>query len=425
MKEEKTVEVKKTINTSEANEKNDISDSVVMELRKMRFDESLDEENIQKYKNLFSDNQPVSNEKTEKVKDEAIKHLNKKRKRPDENRCHSLMKKEIKHENSQSIKKNLVKSANILSNDKIEKSVTEKFTNQSENHPKTDNKIVIKKSNEHKIIDKKDKTEYENNSSKDKNNIKKNENVKNDLKMEYKSSQLKKDTCKEKSESQFKSNSPIITNSENKSYKIQKDTRISDKIVTTNIVSNSLASSQKIKLNPKIIYKQFNLSAESSNKSIQIKPHEPAHNKTILIAKQVNKNPTIIDKTNQSKQQINQIPNNNTKAVIDNTKILGKKPAIKKKYDKRFSIFEHGDDLQDFICYDEESLNWQAEMVKIKKNLNRNSRRIYNDNDDDIMEAQFSEIEQEENNAMKIAEKEDEMEELRERLFYTKKKKNN
>ena len=65
-------------------------------------------------------------------------------------------------------------------------------------------------------------------------------------------------------------------------------------------------------------------------------------------------------------------------------------------------------------------------MAKIKKTLHRNSgRRQYNDNDDDIMEAQFSEIEQEEVNAMKIAEKEDEMEELRERLFYCKKKKSN
>jgi hypothetical protein len=87
-----------------------------------------------------------------------------------------------------------------------------------------------------------------------------------------------------------------------------------------------------------------------------------------------------------------------------------------------------GDDLDSFICDDEEDTNtkgqnWKKEIDKIKKKYHRNPTYMDNDIDDDIMEAQFSEIEQEESNALRIAEEEDEREELREKLFYSKKKK--
>ena len=100
---------------------------------------------------------------------------------------------------------------------------------------------------------------------------------------------------------------------------------------------------------------------------------------------------------------------------------------MKRKYDKTtLSIFEKGDDLDSFICDDEEETtknqNWKREIDKIKKNYHRNPIIYQEGDDDDIQEAKFDDIEREEHRTLQIAEKEDEMEELREKLFYSKKK---
>ena len=415
VQKEKFNEVRKNFKSVKAEEKNDKIDSFVNELRTLRFEELMDQDNIKKYSDLFSDN----NSKVEKIDKfkKSSNHLNFKRKRPQENSIDSSPKRKIRHEIKigEKSKMNTEKSVKTSSNYQIKSSSSssEKVIIDNEHKSKTENKVTNKIENRDINSTKIEK-------------IKKNDKI-NETKLIKKDSNLIQNNFlkQDKNSSINKSNTSFIKNSVNKSNDLKSDTNKANKLENLNITNKTSTSSQRLNINKKLDEKKpTHFSEETSIKKIKTKAevlniNEPKINKL--------ENKNSISNVILSKPINHDVKNNKiSKPLIDYDKRIEKKPLPKKKYDKRFAIFEEGDDLQDFICDDEESPNWQVEMAKIKKTLHRNSgRRQYNDNDDDIMEAQFSEIEQEEVNAMKIAEKEDEMEELRERLFYCKKKKSN
>jgi len=111
----------------------------------------------------------------------------------------------------------------------------------------------------------------------------------------------------------------------------------------------------------------------------------------------------------------------------DNKNIQSKESFINVQRKRKFED-SHDDDLNDFIVNDSNKQNFlQKEMKKIKEKFKKgyySPTDMMNESGSDIEEAGFDEIEREERYSEKIGEREDELEEIREKYLKNRKKKN-
>ena len=149
-----------------------------------------------------------------------------------------------------------------------------------------------------------------------------------------------------------------------------------------------------------------------NQESIIIKPHKLSDNQTKNEKK-------LIPPTRNPREQIKS---------KESKPVMTSKNSEKNNWNRKKEVLEEEDDensLDDFIEDDSNTSFVQQELRKIKKGYRRNNYSptdIKDDYDDDIMEAGFDEIQREEKYSERQAEREDEMEELREKMFYNKKK---
>ena len=136
------------------------------------------------------------------------------------------------------------------------------------------------------------------------------------------------------------------------------------------------------------------------------------------------KDPIYPSKDALCTKSITNVKNKNHQQRNNNGRTVEANKAKIKAYEQEIK-----DELGDFIDDDtNQSALVERELNKIKQGYRRNNYSysptdIRDDYDDDIMEAGFDEIEREEKYSQRQAEREDEMEELREKMFYSKKKK--
>ena len=412
------------IEKTEKTVKNFNDDSLLNELKKVKFDDLMDGESIKKYKQLFMENElkkeNINKQNTNlgqiKKKDGSEdKNLHKKRNRPEEN-INSASKTNIKHKkeiviNNQKNKEKSEFSQNLkTTNSENKNQETKKKLEQTENNKIKNNVLPVNPINPIQI---KVASKTNNNNLLNKitvsNSQNKNLNTNtHNIKPVIKNQIVKPDTKHKIEENKSKNNSNIMTNDDKKRNENQ---NFKDKIISYNL-----------KKDPKTT-QGLNNQNQHPSRSSDIK--ELKNNTEGKKFNNELKN-TLIQPSLKGNNLTNQ-----HKIPLEKIKIIEKRPLAKKKFDKKFALFEDGEDLDDFICNDDENENEnkiavRRELSKIKQNYQRyHNVSSYIDDDEDIIETNFNQIECEEDKAAKIADEEDEQEELREKLFYTKKKTNN
>ena len=185
---------------------------------------------------------------------------------------------------------------------------------------------------------------------------------------------------------------------------------------------NNFVAQQKIKVDNKIKAEnkekedRKNLTLNNQKKIINLKPL--ISNEKVISKKDNLQNK--ISTTKDSRQNISKNGQNQVNQI---------KKGIKINNSKKINNYQSEEeaDLSDFIDNGEQEVDYRKEMIKIKQNY-RNSYSptdVREEYSDDNMEAGFEEQEEEEIKAQRIAEKEDYIEEMREKIFYTKKKSKN
>jgi hypothetical protein len=405
------------------------NDLMLNEIKNIKFEDliQMDKEKRNKYEKFFNQNlqdKKVEDKKEENKVNTESQHLNKKRQRPN-NHNEPDSKKERPKDKKQDVSKNELKTDSKLISKELalKKPLNpEKKKVVDPKYKAPEDKLTIRKEEKIKNVPK----ETENKTFK-------HPNLPNIIPKIVKTESKSLLDTKEKVPIKSASSQSTQGNSNSNNQKITKPAQTSP-----NINPNKPKNPEVNKPSLKIINKQEPKKPES--KPVVKTPTNLTTGTNIKAA------PIIRNSSSESKQaSINNVSQKNlpTKQIVNNSSSVDKKnpiahPPIKKdkkiipnkKYNKSTrAIFEMGDDLDSFICDDDEEesstkgQNWKKEIDKIKKKYHRNPTYMDNENDDDIMEAQFSEIEQEESNALRIAEEEDEREELREKLFYSKKKK--
>ena len=183
---------------------------------------------------------------------------------------------------------------------------------------------------------------------------------------------------------------------------------------------NNFVAQQKIKVDNKI--KAVNKEKEDRKNNISTMQKNNNNISSIVPKEKVRSNKDNLQlKVSSTKDNIKNISKN----TQNNAKPIKKVISSSKSNKINYSNSEEDSDLSDFIDNDGPVEDYRREMKKIKQNY-RNSYSptdVREDYSDDNMEAGFDEQEIEEIKAQKIAEEEDNNEEMREKLFYSKKKK--
>ncbi len=412
----KTEEKPKTVTNKPIVNEND---KILNELKNIRFEDfmQMDDETRKKYMKLFnqkSQDKIKEDQKGEKVENVDSQRLNKKRQRPN-NHDEQDSKLERPKEKKQEIKKNELKTDSKILN----KELNPKKPLNPEKKKIIDPKL---KAPEVKLPHKKDENNKHIVKDTDIKTFKQTNNLPKNTQIESKT------TLDIKEKVPVKLSSVQVNNVMNNNKTIKPTQSSSNLIINKpkHPEENKAQFSSTFKQEPK---KQESIQhgvTERYTKLKNIINTYISNSHSSSLGKQSSNN-NVSQNNLPTKQNVN----NSSSTDKNNSQIhsIDKKVNLNKKYNKSTrAIFEMGDDLDSFICDDEEDTNtkgqnWKKEIDKIKKKYHRNPTYMDNDIDDDIMEAQFSEIEQEESNALRIAEEEDEREELREKLFYSKKKK--
>jgi hypothetical protein len=396
------------------------NDKILNELKNIQFEDLMQMDNDTKNKYMKLLNQKHQDKikedhKQEKVDKIESQHLNKKRQRPN-NHIELDSKVERPKEKKQEIKKNESKTDPKL----IHKELVPKRPLNLEKKKIIETKA---KALDDKLPPKKDEHTKQIVKDTDNKTFKQPNQLNKNLKTESKTTLDVKEKIPIKS-------SPIQGNNESNKQKTLKPTQSNPNL---NINKHKNPEENKASLSSTI---KQELKKPESKPLTKIGTNSTAGN--VIKAAFTNPNSSSVSKqsSNINASQKNlptKLTVNNSSSVEKNSSQVHppeKKVNMNKKYNKSTrAIFEMGDDLDSFICDDDEEdsstkgQNWKKEIDKIKKKYHRNPTYMDHDVDEDIMEAQFSEIEQEESNALRIAEEEDEREELREKLFYSKKKK--